>query len=579
MAAGMIRAGTLVELKAQGSLVVQAGTHPVAVFLDGETPHAVDNRCPHMGFPLSRGSVKDCVLTCHWHQARFDLASGSAFDLFADDVPAYDCEVRNGDIFVAGQPREVADAGWHRRRLRRGLEHDIGLVIAKSVTGMLDDPAASAEVVRETVRFAVDRGEGPGSGLILVAIIGRLLPRLSVETAGLALIKAVTQVAADRDGVAPRRPHAALATATHGQPKLAEWFRFAVGSRARDGAARVLQSSLGQGATDAELTALLCGADADRIFQAIGHPFDAANKAVELAALADPAERAGIFAQAVDGIVNSRGQEENAGWHHPVEIVEPLRAAEGRIAERIKAGKGKAWNGSTGLATVLEGDDPLAIISCLDQALGDGAAPADLARRVALAAAGRLARFSPTNEVGDWFSPQHAFIYSNAVACAVGRAPVPAVIRAVFHAALAVYMDRFLNVPPAPPPTDLESLPTGEVELRAALLDSFDRRSDPALAPRLVARWLRSARSFDGLVDALAYATAREDLDFHPMQVLEAGVRQADGWGHASPEAELVMCGVARQLASFCPTRRAGLQTAVIARRLHRGEALHEGGG
>ena len=36
---------------------------------------AVDNRCPHMGFPLDRGTVKDCILTCHWHHARFDLAS------------------------------------------------------------------------------------------------------------------------------------------------------------------------------------------------------------------------------------------------------------------------------------------------------------------------------------------------------------------------------------------------------------------------------------------------------------------------------------------------------------------------
>lgn len=36
---------------------------------------AVDNRCPHMGFPLDRGTCGDGILTCHWHHASFDLAS------------------------------------------------------------------------------------------------------------------------------------------------------------------------------------------------------------------------------------------------------------------------------------------------------------------------------------------------------------------------------------------------------------------------------------------------------------------------------------------------------------------------
>ncbi len=45
---------------------------------DGEV-FALDNRCPHMGFPLSKGTLKDGVLTCHWHHAQFDLRSGCTF--------------------------------------------------------------------------------------------------------------------------------------------------------------------------------------------------------------------------------------------------------------------------------------------------------------------------------------------------------------------------------------------------------------------------------------------------------------------------------------------------------------------
>jgi nitrite reductase/ring-hydroxylating ferredoxin subunit len=48
-------------------------------FMTGERVFALDNRCPHMGFPLDRGTVEDGILTCHWHHARFDLASGTGF--------------------------------------------------------------------------------------------------------------------------------------------------------------------------------------------------------------------------------------------------------------------------------------------------------------------------------------------------------------------------------------------------------------------------------------------------------------------------------------------------------------------
>ena len=80
-------AGTLDELKAKGRLVVHGAHRPILVVHDRGRVFALDNRCPHMGFPLDRGSVEDGILTCHWHHARFDLESGCTFDLWADDTP------------------------------------------------------------------------------------------------------------------------------------------------------------------------------------------------------------------------------------------------------------------------------------------------------------------------------------------------------------------------------------------------------------------------------------------------------------------------------------------------------------
>src|SRR5262249_19645795 len=93
-------AGSLEELKAKGQLVVHGSHRPILVLYDRERVFALDNRCPHMGFPLERGSIEDGILTCHWHHARFDLESGCTFDLWADDVPICPVEVRNGEVWV-----------------------------------------------------------------------------------------------------------------------------------------------------------------------------------------------------------------------------------------------------------------------------------------------------------------------------------------------------------------------------------------------------------------------------------------------------------------------------------------------
>ena len=69
-------AGSLEELKAKGRLVVHGAHRPILVVHQRGRVFALDNRCPHMGFPLDRGSVEDGILTCHWHHARFDLKSG-----------------------------------------------------------------------------------------------------------------------------------------------------------------------------------------------------------------------------------------------------------------------------------------------------------------------------------------------------------------------------------------------------------------------------------------------------------------------------------------------------------------------
>src|SRR5215216_3920870 len=111
-----VRVAAASEIPASGCLSVQAQGHTLALFAANGQVSAVDNRCPHMGFPLSQGTVKDGILTCHWHHARFDLATGGTFDQWADDARVFPVELRDGDVWVDLKAR-TDNQTYYRERL------------------------------------------------------------------------------------------------------------------------------------------------------------------------------------------------------------------------------------------------------------------------------------------------------------------------------------------------------------------------------------------------------------------------------------------------------------------------------
>jgi hypothetical protein len=180
--------------------------------------------------------------------------------------------------------------------------------------------------------------------------------------------------------------------------------------------------------------------------------------------------------------------------------------------------------------------------------------------------------------VTDWFNPQHSYIHSNAVYQAVKRSPTPQVVRAVFQAAISVYIDRFLNVPAAKLPSEKNittDLPIEKEDLLDLLMTQLDQRSNIDHVANIAARYVSSGHPVSELIDCLVLATVREDLDFHSLQVLDAAVTQARAWKDDSI-VENIFVGVVRNLAAHCPTRRAGQQTAKIAAKLQRGESIFE---
>jgi nitrite reductase/ring-hydroxylating ferredoxin subunit len=579
-----VPAGSLEDLKAEGRLVVRGPHRPILVVHDKGRVFALDNRCPHMGFPLDRGSVEDGTLTCHWHHARFDLASGCTFDLWADDVPTCLAEVRDGEVWVRPIFGHADPAAHWCQRLDDGLAHVLGLVIAKAVHGQLTAGVLPPDVVRQVALFGIQNRDGWGVGLTILTSLGNLLPVLPEEETYLALFHGARRVAADCDGQAPRRRRVALAS----RPDLAtlkRWLRRWTTVRHREAAERTLLTTVAAGASPAALADLLLAADTDRAFADGGHSLDFINKAFECLDLIGWEHADAVLPTVVGQMVTARGAEESTAWRQPVDLIALCTEAAAELPDLFATRPNMhGWSDHAALAQALLGDDPMAIIDALKAAIRAGAAPTDLGSSLAYAAALRLARFGTANEHTDWETAHHVFTYANAIHQMLKRIRTTdrdghiEAVRGVLHGAMALYLARYLNVPPARIPGDdgelLDDLPANAEEIRAALLDAFDRQRQVDLAARLVARHLTLGHSVEALIAILARALLREDAGFHAYQVLDAGVRQFGEWGNTD-EGQHILIAVARYLAAHSPTERAELQTADIARRLMRGGELY----
>jgi len=88
------------ELKTRGRKVVRSNGRQVLLIAVGERIFAIANRCPHEGYPLSEGTLgPDCVLTCNWHNWKFDLRSGNAL-IGRDPVRTYPVAIQGDEIFL-----------------------------------------------------------------------------------------------------------------------------------------------------------------------------------------------------------------------------------------------------------------------------------------------------------------------------------------------------------------------------------------------------------------------------------------------------------------------------------------------
>ncbi len=79
---------------------------------------AVDAACPHQGYPLAQGSLQGCVITCAWHNFKFDLRTGAAV-IGEEGLKQHRVYEQGGEIWV--ERDEAVDVGKAWRSLGEAM--------------------------------------------------------------------------------------------------------------------------------------------------------------------------------------------------------------------------------------------------------------------------------------------------------------------------------------------------------------------------------------------------------------------------------------------------------------------------
>ena len=81
--------------------VVQANGYSIALFNLAEVFHAIANDCTHVGGPLGEGTVAGDVVTCPWHDAKFNIKTGEVVGPPAQTgVRRFPVQVQGNDVLV-----------------------------------------------------------------------------------------------------------------------------------------------------------------------------------------------------------------------------------------------------------------------------------------------------------------------------------------------------------------------------------------------------------------------------------------------------------------------------------------------
>ena len=543
--------------------------------------HAVDNRCPHMGYPMSKGSIRDGVLICHWHHWEFDLNTGGCLLTSGDDLKSFPVEIReDGWVYVGLTPGEKEEARQRlvargKRALEQGLKDRSSFLIAKAVTALREAGASAREIIQQGLYYGAHKtSEGWSSGVTVLTLAANMWDDIAPRDRSLFLVHGLTQISRRTSG-SSRRQRFPFPRVAEDQDleTFKRWFRTFVDQRHQGAAERILLTVYDRDHAKQILGDFIYSAATDFYFTGDGHALDFANKMFEALEYVEWRGAHEILRPIVVDLVSRTRHEETSRWADSVPLLTEIF---GRLEEIWRDNQeNEAELDVAAFSQVMLEDEFPPILAQVEEKLRAGVPPVQICRAMTYAAAVRTVRFHLKNE-GDWHDVANIYSYAHALYCSFQYAASKELLRGIFHGAVFLTYLRWLNMPAARVPQPGQRLGE-EFESDGAMLQRFQEFADFQKvfeAEVLVNQYLEEDRDLQGLKHALGHVMLREDAELHMFQVLEVAFRHYDLT--ADPEEKRIHMLAATRYITAQKVMKTILWSTENAERLQRGDLLSE---
>ena len=503
--------------------------YQIAVFKTEEGRYdAVDNLCPHEGYPLVQGYVRDCVLTCAWHNFKFRLEDGECIK--GDEaVAVYPTRVQDGVVEVQLRTgARATDVAATFESLREGLLRDQLGRVSRDTVRLIQAGVPAEVLLLAAARFDAERAEWGTTHALPVAadLLGELerfpgveaaLPIMqAMEVASEPNVRRELRVLAESIPMSgePAERGAAIRAAIEGEdPTLAEGLLLGA-----------LEAGLGRAEVEPWFFQLCCDH-----FLGFGHPLIYVTKAFDLLERLGFDYASALLPALLFRIANSTREDTLP----PMEYLEAHLAAH---AERMAA-----WSENTGAladseglrSAVLDGSKHEAC-AALTAALEAGARPEAIVDELSRAASERMLRFDielgRSNDVQEgWLDLTHGLTFVHAVRQTLERYGDQDRIRLLFQAAHFLQRTGPLDLAVSPDLPSVEGATLDEIS-SAIVAD------DECKAVALVAEYLRQGQSARQLRDAfmdyaMSDALTRPIVVAHGLKTCLAAFAESDSLG------------------------------------------------
>jgi nitrite reductase/ring-hydroxylating ferredoxin subunit len=509
------------------------GDKRIALFRTTVGVYAADNRCPHQGYALKDGDIRGDVLTCAWHNWKFQLTDGKCV-FGGENIRTYPVSVRDGWVYVDTTdpaPEEIAPELFASLLDAMG-DVDTGR-LARDTMRLRAIGTPLAEVVRAGVTYGATRAEyGWNHSLATLADCLTMAAAFEGPLGALPVIQGLSTVSRTEVRRPPRpQPEPLDVVASYGSVAdgLAA-FPALVDAEQGEQAEALLRGLLSAGASPAEIRHAFLSAITDH-FLGYGHPMIYCQKAFDLLGRIGWSQADTVLAPLVPAIT----------WSTRYDRLPYMRRFLG--AWRAVAGDAAVPDhiagpdpGLSGLRRVLLDGMPEDAVAAVTGAVRGGVPVPQIIDAIASVAATRLGRFDIASDTDDskdagWLDVTHTLTYTNALRWAWSVDPNPLVLRGVLHAAWFVQWTSRFDAKGEPAP--VEPFPGSDAD---AVLASI-RKRDPDQAVALV-------KGYDGpaapLEKALTQAAAEDNstasiMVAHAVKTTTAAIAEsrADGAGRA----------------------------------------------